>query len=68
MFEYFKYKVINNGAIFLQETHSLENTFNEWRDDFRGEVFFSHGATSSCGIMIGYLNNKKFSVINYLRQ
>ena len=51
----------------VQETHSLENTFNEWRDDFRGEAFFSHGATSSCGIMIGYLNNKKFSVINYLR-
>ena len=26
--------------IFLQETHSSEEIFNEWRDNFKGEVFF----------------------------
>ena len=62
MFEYFKGQIVNNGIIFLQETHSSEDTFNEWWDDFKGEVFFSHGTTSSCGVTIGYLGNKKLSV------
>ena len=39
MFEYFREKISNNG-IFLQETHSSEDTFNNWRNDFKGEVFF----------------------------
>ena len=52
---------INNGVIFPQETHSTENTFSEWRDDFKGEVFFSYGTTSSCGVMIGYVGSKKVS-------
>ena len=46
----------------LQETHSSEDTFNEWQYNFKGWVFFLHGATRSCGVMIGYLGNKKFSV------
>ena len=64
MFEYFKGQIANNGIIFLQETHSSEDTFNEWRDGFKEEIFFSHGTTSSCGVKIGYLGNKKFSVNN----
>ena len=47
---------------FLLETHSSEDTFNEWRDDFKGEVFSSYSTTSSCGAMIGYLGNKNLSV------
>ena len=62
MFEYFREKISNNGIIFLQETHSSENTFNNWGNDFKGEVFFSHGSTSSCGVMIGYLGSKKFQL------
>ena len=62
VFEYFKGQIVNNGIIFLQETYSSEDTFNEWWDDFKGEVFVSHGTTSSCGVMIGYYGNKKFSV------
>ena len=40
MFEYFKGQIVNNRIIFLQKTHSSEDAFNEWRDDFKGEVFF----------------------------
>ena len=40
VFEYFKGQIINNGIMFLQETHSSEDTFDEWRDDFKGEVVF----------------------------
>ena len=62
MFEYFREKISNNGIIFLQKTHSSEDTFNNWRNDFKGEVFFPHGSTSSCGVMIGYLGSKKFQL------
>ena len=41
MFEYFREKISNNGIIFLQETRSWEDTLNKWRNDFKGEVFFS---------------------------
>ena len=61
MFDYFKDWIVNNGIIFPQETHSTEDTFNEWRDDFKGEVFFSYGTVSSCGVMIGYVGSKKVS-------
>ena len=38
--EYFRQKISNNGIIFPQETHSSKDTFNNWRNDFKGEVFF----------------------------
>ena len=59
MFEYFRDKVSNNGIIFLQETNSIEDAYNKRQDDFQGQIFFSHGTTNSCGVMIGFLGNKK---------
>ena len=59
MFEYFREKILNYGIIFLQETYSSEDTFNNWQIDSKGEVF-SHGSTSSCGVMIDYLRSNKF--------
>ena len=52
MFEYLK-KIANNGTLFLQETHSSNDTVINWRDDFKGELFFSNGTTNSCGVIIG---------------
>ena len=54
MFEYFMEKIANNGILFLQETHFSHDTVINWRDDFKGELFFSHETTNSCGVMIGY--------------
>ena len=62
MFEYFREKIANNGILFLQETHSSHDTVINWRDDFKGELFFSHGTTSSCGVIIGYLGSNKIKV------
>ena len=62
IFEYLKDKIFNDGIIFLQETHSSENTRDEWINDFKGELYFSHGTTSSCGVMIGFITSKKVSV------
>ena len=30
IFAYFKAQIVNNGIIFLQETHFSEDPFNEW--------------------------------------
>ena len=51
MFEYFKGVIVNNGIIFLEETHSSEDTFNELRGGFKGELFFfaQHSKFLRCG-------------------
>ena len=59
MFKYFRDKVSNNGIVVLQEMRSTEDAFNKWRDDFQEQAFFSHGTTNSCGVMRGFLGNKK---------
>ena len=58
IFEYFREKIANNG-IFLQKTHSSHDANINWHDDFKSELFFSHGTTNSCGVMIGYLGSNK---------
>ena len=62
MFEYFRDKIVNNGILFLQEIHSSHDTVINWRDDFKGELFFSHGTTNLCGVVIGYLGSNKIKV------
>ena len=62
MFEYFREKIANYGILFLQETHSSHDTVINWRDTFKGELFFSHGTTYSCGVMIRYLGSNKIKV------
>ena len=57
-FEYFWQKIANNGILFLQETHFSHDTVINWRDDFKGELFFSH----AWGVMIEYLGSKKIKV------
>ena len=62
MLEYLREKIANNGILFLQETHSSHDTVINWRGDFKGELFFLHGTTNSCGVMIGYLGSNKIKV------
>ena len=40
MCEYFRKKIANNGIIFLQEINSSHDTVINWRNDFKGEMFF----------------------------
>ena len=47
VFKYLKSKIFNDGIICLQETHSSENTRDKWKNDFKGELYFSHGTTNS---------------------
>ena len=51
-FKYFRENIANNGIFFLWETHSSYDTVINWRDDIRGELFFSYGTMNPCGVMI----------------
>ena len=60
--EHFRNKLSNNGILFLQETHSTFNDENIWKNDFNVPVFYSHGTSQSCGVLIAYFGNLNFSV------
>ena len=62
MFKYFREKIANNGILFLQETHSSHDTVSNWRDDFKGELFFSRRTTNSCVVMTGYIGSNEIKV------
>ena len=64
MFGYLRNNININGFIFLQETHSSSNDEQEWKDDFRGPLFFSHGKSNSCGVAIGYCETEAFKLVN----
>lgn len=42
----------NADLCFLQETYSTEEIENQWRAQWRGEIFFAHGSTHSRGVAI----------------
>ena len=46
----------------MQETHSSINDEKNWCDEFKGELFFSHGKTNSCGVAIGYFGSQQFTI------
>ena len=60
MSEYFREKIIAiNRILFLQKFHFSHDTVIDWRNDFKGELFFSHGTKNSCGVVIGQLGRNK---------
>ena len=48
--------------MFLQETHSSKVTEKIWSDEFNGNLFFSHGKTNSCGVLVGFYGNINYFV------
>ena len=41
----------------MQETHSSVETEKQWNDEFKGQLYFSHGKTNSCGVLTGFYGN-----------
>ena len=39
LIKYFKYKIVTNGFLFPQETHSTANDKLKWKDNFKGKSF-----------------------------
>lgn len=49
----FQYIIRKNIDIcFLQETRSKESDENIWKNEWGGEVFFSHGTNQARGVMV----------------
>ena len=42
----------NAGFYFLQETYSTEELENQWKKQWRGDLFFAHGTSHSKGTLI----------------
>ena len=66
LIKYFKDKIVSNGFFFLQETHSTVNDEIKGKDDFKGEVFNSHGKSNSFGVLICFIGSKRFFIRNKL--
>ena len=62
LIQYFKSKIESCGLLFLQETHSNSKVEQKWKKDFHGKVFFSHGKTNSCGVVIAYWELKNLQL------
>ena len=60
--QYFKDKIGSTGVLFLQETHSDSKVEQKWKEDFKGPIFFSHGKSNSCGVLIAYFGTGTFIV------
>lgn len=44
----------NHDIFCLQETHSTQLDEIKWKGEWGGEIYFSHGCSSSRGVMIMY--------------
>ena len=64
--KYFKDKIVSNGFLFLQETYSTVNDEIKWKNVFKGEIFYSHGKSNSCGVFICFIGSKIFFIRNKL--
>ena len=50
--------------IMLQETHSTEKSENQWRAEWGGQAYFSHGTSEARGVCILIKNNVDFELKN----
>ena len=66
MIQYFKNKLLPQGILFLQETHSTESNEASWREEFNASLFFSHGSSNSCGVLIGFLGQSNVNILNQM--
>ena len=60
----FKNKIVHRGILFLQETHSSIDAEKQWDEEFNGQLYFFHGKTSSCGVVIAFYDNRNVVVKN----
>ena len=63
VFEYLQNNSLQNTFVLLQETHSSVDDEKQQNDNFQGKIFYSHGATNSCGVTIGFLGSKSLEIV-----
>ena len=50
--DYFSYK----------KTHSNIDCEKKWKNEFGGDLHFSHGSSNSCGVLITFYGNEDITV------
>ena len=68
LIKYFEDKIVSNGFLILKETHSTVNDKITQKDDFKGEVFYSHGKSNSCGVMVSFIGSRNLFIKNKLSE
>ena len=63
VFTYLRDK-IKSGFVFLQETHSVKNLEKEWKSQWGGDIYFSHGTSNSTGCAIAFSKNFSAKILN----
>ena len=63
LFEYLQQNINFNGFILFHETHFSLNDEKQWKDEFNGPLFFSHGKTNSCGDLIDQKSNENGRIL-----
>ena len=48
---------------FLRETYSMPEVVNEWKFQYRGQMFFSHGSNHSRGVVVLISETLQFDLI-----
>ena len=66
LFNYFKNNIFPNHILFLQEMHHTKENEINWKDEFDANLYFSHGKSNSCEVLIGLSGNKTFTVKKHL--
>ena len=64
LFNFLKNEISPKGILFLQETYSSVETEKKWIDDFKDKIYYSHGKTNSCGVLIATYGNLNICVKN----
>ena len=63
LFNFLKNKIGPKVILFLKETYSSVET-EKWIDDFKDKIYYSHGKTNSCGVLIAIYGNLNICVKN----
>ena len=58
LIKWYNDRIVSNGFLSLQETNSTVNDEIKCKDDFKGEVFYSHGKSNSCGVPIFFIGSE----------
>ena len=62
LFNWVKKHTSKNAIVFMQETHSSDKAGKQWEQLWRGSIKFSHGTTSSKGVLIAFSENLEFNI------
>ena len=62
VFNYVKEK-LKNGFIFMQETHSIQNDFLSWQNEWGSQLILNHGCGNSRGTLIAFSSDFNFKLL-----